>query len=208
MDTNRTALILIGFQNDYFHKAGVLAKALEPKGTTQAVLRNTLDLLDRCRSTNLTIVSTPIIFTPTYEELVEPIGILKAIKDVEAFKRGSPGAETVPEIKAFGSRIPEIPGRRGLNAFSNTDLHAFLAQEGCSDVVLAGVVTSLCIDSTGRAALERGYRVTILSDCTAGRTEFEQKFYCENIFPLYAQVKTRKELIESIGFAESYAHTR
>ena len=53
---------------------------------------------------------------------------------------------------------------------------------------MAGVVCSICIDSTGRSAFERGYKVTMLSNCISGRTVFEQKFYCENIFPLYANV--------------------
>ena len=47
------------------------------------------------------------------------------------------------------------------------------------------MVTSLCIDSTGRAAYERGYNVIILSDCTSGRSRGEQDFDCEHIFPLY-----------------------
>jgi nicotinamidase-related amidase len=50
------------------------------------------------------------------------------------------------------------------------------------------MVTSLCIDSTGRAAYERGYQVSILADCCSARTPFEQEFFCENVFPLYANV--------------------
>lgn len=200
-DTGRTAIVLIGFQNDYFAKDGALAPVLEPKGVARTVLRNTLALLDQCRPTNITMVSTPILFTPTYGELIEPVGILKAIIEAGAFRQGSAGADTVAEIRAFGDRILEVPGKRGLNAFSNTDLHAVLAQEGCSDIVLAGVVTSLCIDSTARFAFEQGYRVTVLSDCTGGRSAIEQTFYCEKIFPLYAQVATSKELAKSLGVA-------
>ncbi|RME36395.1 MAG: isochorismatase family protein, partial [Deltaproteobacteria bacterium] len=66
------------------------------------------------------------------------------------------------------------------------------------DVVLAGVVTSICIDSAGRAAHERGYRVHILEDATAGRTQTEQDFYCREIFPLYAEVLTADGLLERL----------
>ena len=82
-----------------------------------------------------------------------------------------------------------------LNAFSNTELGATLEARGIEEVVLAGVVTSICIDSTGRAAAERGYRVSVLEDCTAGRTDFEQEFYCGSIFPLYARVVRIDDLI-------------
>jgi nicotinamidase-related amidase len=56
------------------------------------------------------------------------------------------------------------------------------------------MVTSLCIDSTGRAAYERGYSVTILSDCTSGRTTAEQDFFCKTIFPLYGGVASSAEI--------------
>ena len=120
--------------------------------------------------------------------MVDPVGILKVIKDVKAFKKGSHGAEVLDEFKVYGERISTVQGKRGLNAFSNTDLDSLLLERSITNIVLAGAVTSICIDSTGRAAHERGYRVSILSDCTASRSKMEQEFYCENIFPLYAQV--------------------
>ena len=94
-----------------------------------------------------------------------------------------------------------MPGKRGLNAFSNTDLDNLFQQHGITNVAIAGVVTSICVDSTGRSAFERGYKVSILSDCTSGRTTFEQDFYCENVFPLYAEVLNHKQLIERLGTA-------
>jgi len=198
MDVSTTALILVGYQNDYFAADGILRDAIDDADQVGAVLQNTVELVACLNSTPILIVTTPIMFTPDYSELKEPVGILKAIKDVGAFKAGSHGAETIPELAGFGKRILEIPGKRGLNAFSNTELAVVLQGRGISDVVLAGVVTSICIDSTGRSAHERGFRVNILSDCTCGRTRWEQQFYCKDIFPLYARVLDRQELRDSL----------
>jgi nicotinamidase-related amidase len=195
MDNGKKALILIGFQNDYFAEDGILRAAVEESSRTNRVLEHTVELLKRAMETEALIIETPIIFTETYEELVDPVGILKTIKDVGAFKAGSSGSETIPEIRQFGDRIQAVPGKRGLNAFSNTDLDAVLEAAGVEEIVLAGTVTSICIDSTGRAAHERGYRVTVLTDCTSSRTNFEQGFYCENVFPLYARTCTSAEFL-------------
>ena len=89
----------------------------------------------------------------------------------------------------------EVPGKRGLNSFSNTELNKVLLQHNIRDVVIAGAITSICVDTTGRSAQALGYRVSILSDCCAGRTTFEQEFYCESIFPLYAEVFNSKALL-------------
>ncbi len=189
-----TALILIGFQNDYFDPNGILHSVIEESSRVTGVLQNTIDLLKQHGPEFGLVVSTPIIFTPNYEELQSPTGILKTIKEVGAFKQGSPGCETIKQLKVFGDLITEVPGKRGLNAFSNTALESLLKSHGIDRLVLAGTVTSICIDSTARHAAELGFDVTVLSNCTSGRTVFEQRFYCDNIFPLYAQVCNSQDL--------------
>lgn len=190
-----TALILIGYQNDYFSEDGVLRSVIEESSKSTNTLKNTLDLLHKVDASKLACIHTPIIFTEDYRELVNPVGILSAIKANKAFQKGSSGAATINEIQAFEDRIIEIPGKRGLNAFSNTNLNLFLKNRGITNIVLAGAVTSVCIDSTGRSAFEKGYNVIVLSDCTCGRTNLEQDFYCSNIFPVYATVMESKEFI-------------
>lgn len=197
LDPKRVALILIGFQNDYFSSVGALHSAVQDSSVK--VLANTIETLNRLKETDVTIISTPILFTPDYSELIEPTGILKIIKDKNAFRADTIGGETVPEIRSYGKRIIEVPGKRGLNAFSNTDLNDLLKERNISIVALLGVVTSLCIESTGREAFERGYRVIIVSDATAGRTEFEQKFYCSEIFPMYAEVIDHEMFVKQLG---------
>ncbi len=195
MNLTRTALILIGYQNDYFAEDGILKGAIEESVKTNRILENTDKLLDAVTPTEMTIIDTPIHFTDDYSELINPVGILKIIQDVGAFKADTKGSETIENVSRLGDRRLTVPGKRGLNAFSNTDLDAVLEDRSIEHIVLAGAVTSICIDSTGRAAHERGQAVTILSDCTAARTNFEQDFYCENIFPLYASVLSLDEFL-------------
>ena len=196
MDLKDTAIILIGYQNDYFANDGVLHGNIESPGI---VLCNTLMLLDELVKTDILIITTPIIFTPNYSELDEPVGILKIIKDVGAFKTGTKGAKTLDKIKAYGKRIIEIPGKLGLNAFSRTKLNETLQSHNIKNVVFAGAVTSICIDSTGRSAFEKGYNVIQLSDCTSARTQVEQDFYCNIVFPIYSKVMSFRDLLKELG---------
>ncbi len=196
MNLDNTAFIFIGYQNDYFADDGILRAAIEESAVTNRVLENTLQLIEAVTESGATMIQTPIIFTPSYDELVNPVGILKVIQDVGAFQDGKPGSEVIPSFKTMSSRIQTISGKRGLNAFSNTELARTLEENGIETVVMAGAVTSICIDSTARSAHERGYSVVVLDDCTAGRSNFEQTFYCENIFPLYATVMSSPSLLE------------
>lgn len=188
MDIQKAALLLIGFQNDYFSPDGILHKVIEESSKVTGVLENTLSLLEKAGSRFGLVVSTPIIFTEDYSELEDPVGILQTIKEVGAFRDGAHGAEEIDQLSPYGNLIRSVPGKRGLNAFSNTCLEGLLRDNGIEHIILAGTVTSICIDSTGRHAADLGFRVSVLADCTSGRTNFEQDFYCEHVFPLYAEV--------------------
>lgn len=198
MNPSTTAIILIGFQDDYFSTDGILHDLLEDSAGTRAVLGRTVGMLESLRDSPVTMISTPIIFSPDYSEIRQKDGLLLAIREAQAFKAGTPGAETVDELQTFGDRIQEIPGKRGFNAFTDTGLARVLGDASITNVVIAGAVTSICIDSTGRAAYELGMQVSILSDCTAARTNVEQEFFCSTIFPVYATLRTADEVVASL----------
>jgi nicotinamidase-related amidase len=198
MSPRTTALILVGYQNDYFAPQGILRGVVEEPDRVDRVLASTLAFIRAVAATPMTLVSTPIVLTPDYRALAHSVGILGTIKQSGAFKEGSAGADTIPELQAFGERILYVQGKVGFNAFSSTTLDEVLRQRGISDVLVAGMVTSLCIDSTGRAAYERGYAVTVLSDCTSARTPQEQDFFCQTIFPLYGRAATSMQILEEL----------
>ena len=198
MNPATTALILVGYQNDYFAANGILRGVIEEPNRVDTVLANTMALITGLVSTAMTIIATPIVLEPNYRALANSVGILGTIKESGAFKVGSPGADDLPELAAFGERIIYVKGKVGFNAFSNTDLERVLQEGGIKNVLVAGMVTSLCIDSTGRAAYERGFSVTILSDCSSARTRSEQDFFCESVFPLYSGVLTSHEAMAQL----------
>ncbi|MEM9092915.1 MAG: cysteine hydrolase family protein, partial [Cyanobacteria bacterium P01_F01_bin.53] len=135
MTPQNTALLLIGFQNDYFSPEGILHGVIEASAKAVKTVENTTKLVQELVKTPISIISTPIFFTTDYTELVEPVGILKTIKEVGAFKKGTTGSETIEELRPFQDDILEIPGKRGFNAFINTNLDDVLKQKGITHLV-------------------------------------------------------------------------
>ncbi len=83
------------------------------------------------------------------------------------FDPDGPGGQIAHEAR------PE-PGEaviaKGLpNAFAGTDLQAVLKETGRTSLILAGFMTHMCVSSTARAALDLGYRITVIADATATR---------------------------------------
>jgi len=198
MNPDTTAMILVGFQNDYFAQDGVLRGVVEDSASVDSVLANTVAFITAMADSGVTMIATPIVLTADYRAMANPVGILNTMKEAGAFTEGSVGAKTIPEILAFGDRIQYVTGKVGFNAFANTALADVLQDKGITDVLVAGQVTSLCIDSTGRAAYERGYDVTILADCTSSRTTTEHDFFCDVVFPLYGRAKTTADVLSEL----------
>ncbi len=77
-------------------------------------------------------------------------------------------AEIVDPIRSFADTILE---KIRYSAFEGTDLAERLMREGVDSVLIAGVLTDLCCETTARDAFMKGFRVYFLADCTATATE-------------------------------------
>ena len=198
MNPTETAILLVGYQNDFFRADGLLHGAVGEEIQNRNVLPNTLRLLERALFSGVTVVSTPIAFTDDYRELETRWA---SSRPSRSWGRSAspPGSRTVDSLQKFHDRIVELPGKQGLCSFSNTGLDSLLQERGIKNVVIAGVVTSVCIDSTARVAADKGYNVNILSDCTAGRSAFEQEFYCNEIFPIFSTVSHVDETLAAFA---------
>ena len=78
--------------------------------------------------------------------------------------RGEPGHDIVPELyPVAGEPVIDKPGK---GAFFATDLHAILQNNAITQLVVTGVTTEVCVNTTVREANDRGYDCLVLADCT------------------------------------------
>ena len=78
--------------------------------------------------------------------------------------RGEPGAEIVPELApAPGELVIDKPGK---GAFHATPLAQELAGRSISHLLVAGVTTEVCVQTTLREANDRGFDCLLVEDAT------------------------------------------
>ncbi len=83
------------------------------------------------------------------------------------FDPTGPSAAIVPQLTP---REGEAVVAKGLpNAFAGTELHRLIGATGRKELIIAGFMTHLCVSSTARAALDLGYRTTVVAGATATR---------------------------------------
>jgi nicotinamidase-related amidase len=204
-----TALVLIEFQNDFTTAGGTLHDAVKGVMQSTNMLANTVALVGAARLLGVQIIHEPISFADEYRELNSaPYGILKGVVDSKSFRKDSWGAAIVDALKpAHGDIVVE--GKRGLCGFASTNLDFILRSRRIETVVLAGFLTNCCVESTMRAAYEKGYDVVTLTDCTAALSEDEQRFAVEKNFPMFSHPMPHTQVLEALrGEAQPQARTR
>lgn len=107
----------------------------------------------------------PIIYTQHSHKRPEEDGMLGEWWDRNLIGFGTPEAELMPEV-GF-SPEDKLISKNVYSAFTATDLDSYLKSIGCSEVIITGVMTNLCCETTARDAFCRGYRVFFSSDATA-----------------------------------------
>ena len=155
----------------------------------------------------------PVIFTVhAHRADGSDLGAVKNIHpltaDGHALKAGTDGVELYPKVDIDEQRDYVIQKRR-YSAFYTTDLELLLRNLGVGTVIIAGVATNVCCESTTRDAYFRDFKVIFLADgngtislSDAGWGAFSaddvQRYTLTNVATFYGEVAPISEVLERV----------
>jgi nicotinamidase-related amidase len=91
-----------------------------------------------------------------------PVVLIQHEEADGSFKFGSDGWQLASEIK---TRSDDVRVRKTTpDSFNLTELHALLQEKGVTHLVICGLQTDFCVDTTVRRALALGYQVVLVAD--------------------------------------------
>jgi nicotinamidase-related amidase len=102
-------------------------------------------------------------------------------------------ADLVPELNQQSE--DHLVTKRTWGAFTNTDLEAYLRNNGVTQVVIIGVATSIGVESTARHAYEHGFNVTLAVDALTDMNLDAHTNSIARIFPRLGESGTTQEII-------------
>lgn len=206
---DKTAIVLIEPQHDFLSPGGTMYQYIADQLRERDVIANLQGLLAGARDKGVQIFYVPFHpFEAGFPELKPTGPAVEGLRGVEmdmkadwgtgAWLRDTPGPEIIPQVAPQEGDIV-IEGKKTLDAFHSTALDYLLRANEIEHVVFTGFHTNWCVESSARSAYDKGYRVTVLGDCTATDTEREQSYAEEVIFPKIGKVMGAKEFLELVA---------
>jgi ureidoacrylate peracid hydrolase len=167
VDPNRTALIVIDVQNDFCHPNGAFGSVGFDHATMPKLAATLHRLLAAARERQV----LTIFVRATYDQEVTSrplaqhrrrLGLLQSL-----CLEGSWGADWFAGVVPAGAPNEVVLTKHRFDAFQGTPLDLYLRNNGITTVIVTGVVTSGCVESTVRDAFFLDYRVVVPSDGVA-----------------------------------------
>jgi nicotinamidase-related amidase len=156
----RVALLVIDVQREYFDPDG-------PAYVEHArdIVANVNRLVDGFRAHGLPVVFVRHTHRPDGSDAGR-MGDFAAPGEEDSFVEGTPRVEFIPELHVEPGDV--VVTKRRYSAFLGTDLETVLRTAGTRAVVICGLMTSFCCETTARDAHGRDYEVLFVADAVEG----------------------------------------
>jgi biuret amidohydrolase len=208
VDLDKTALVIIDMQRDFLEPGGFGAALGNDVSRLQAAVGPCRSVLAAARRAGLLVIHTREGHRPDLADAPP----LKVERGDPAMRigapgpmgriliRGEPGHDIIPELyPVSGEPVIDKPGK---GAFYQTDLELMLHNRSIDTLLVCGVTTEVCVNTTVREANDRGFRCIVLSDCCAS---YFAAFHDAGLAMIKAQggifgsVAPSKEFIGALG---------
>ena len=160
------ALLVIDMQNGFCRPDGSMARLGLDTSMCEAVIPQVRGLVDAAHDADVPVIFTRYVYLPGYADGgLLPQAILPAMRDIDALAEGSWDAALVDELTPGESDL--VIDKSRYSAFYGTRIEPILTSLGVRALVLCGVTTNMCVETTARDASQRDYPTFTVRDACA-----------------------------------------
>ncbi|MFI5605687.1 cysteine hydrolase family protein [Amycolatopsis sp. NPDC051903] len=194
LDPAKAAVLVVDVQNDYCHPDGACARRGNDVSAAKEMLPRLRGLLTGAREHGV-----PVVFIRTAHE--------KATDSAALTVRSVGRSGVVCRAGTWGAEFFEVaplPGeavvtKHRYSAFVNTRLDSVLRTGRIETLVMAGVTTNVCVESTARHGFMLDYHIAFAGDCCAAFSQAEHDSALVNIDGYFGSVMSAGHLLETWG---------
>ena len=175
-DPSHTALIVVDVQNDYCAKGGALDEEGQDIRLIQVMVPRLLNFIRKAREVGLTIIYSRSVYSWEGGHYMSEAFFEQQTRwargrytEYPFCKQGSWGTDFYDGIAPLPEEV--VVSKHRFSAFTDTDLDLILRSRGIRTLIMTGVTTNVCVETTIRDGFCRDYYIVLLNDCTAAVSE-------------------------------------
>ncbi len=199
IDPKCAALLVVDMQNDFCARGGLVDKGGRDISAVQDMARNLPRLIKSARDAGALVVFVRSVYTTEDNRDLSDVWLEQAARrqgggytQTPVCREGSWEGDYYGELRPLPHDI--VVTKHRYNAFHKTDLDTILRANGIRTIVVTGVSTNVCVESTVREGFMNDYYVVLVRDGTAAYSREEHETTLRNIDRFFGEISTIDEL--------------
>jgi ureidoacrylate peracid hydrolase len=192
------AVLIVDVQNDFCAEGGAMHREGRDVSLVQAMVPRLAGFVDAARAAGVTCVWIRNVYNTGPNWYLSEVWLEQA----QRRRRGAYTSIPVCEPGRWNGdfyQIKPLPDeaivtKHRYGAFESSDLDLVLRSRGIRTVIMTGVATNVCVETTARQAFLRDYYVVFTSDCTATYSQAEHDATLHNIDTFFGAVVSADEV--------------
>jgi len=185
------ALVVVDVQNDFCADEGYFGKLGADVKAVQRMVPTLERLIESARAARVLVVFVQAIYDPPYVSAPMRERNLRKNREMPRCITGSWGADFYGVRPQPGD---EVVIKHRYSGVINTELDAVLKRHGVKSLLMTGVATDTCVESTARDAYFIDYYVTLVEDCCGAFSEQDHQNALARFDRDYGAVVTAAEI--------------
>jgi ureidoacrylate peracid hydrolase len=193
IDPSKKALVVVDMQNAYCHEQGSLAGQGFDISACRDVIGNVGKVIETCRKSGVPVIFLYLAFDKDYKDGgAMAHEVWPFFKEKGGLLDGTWDAAIVDELQPLSEEA--VIRKTRYSGFSGTNLDYRLRYMGVETLIICGVTTNICVESTVRDAFHLGYKVVLISDGTAEIDEERYQASLKTVEYAFGKVITAEQL--------------
>ncbi len=186
-------MLLVDVQNDFCAEGGAMHREGRDLSLVQDMIPRLERFVERARAAGVRCVWIKNVYNTGPNFYLSEVWLeqarARAQRALRQVSRSAKRDEWNGDFYRIRPRRDEaIVIKHRYGAFESTDLDLVLRSQGIRTVIMTGIATNVCVETTARQAFLRDYYVVFTSDCTATYSSPEHEATLHNIDHFFGQV--------------------
>ena len=199
-----TALLVIDMQNAFVSPEGSIGQRGADMSMCQATLEPIKKLIEECRAAGILDIWTKQEHYP--DDITRKTHRIPPHTSTQCTVSPAlvhtPDSDFCKELKPYVKENTEIIRKHRFSAFLDTRLETLLRMKGIKFLIICGISTPLCVESTTRDAYQKDFDVIVVEDGVATTSKVLHDNSLNVIRTYFGKVLDSSEVIELVKTAE------